>query len=357
MFEKYDPRKGRQLQLINEHGRVKKAVKDFPMPSDTMLKKAWRYMLKTRTADNWAVSLQRQGRMPTYPPNLGQEANAVGALMAVRNDDWFVQSFRELGGLIVRGIPLEKLYLYYYGNEEGSLLERNKYYSLPVAVPIASQLPHAVGLAYAEKYRKTGRIALAFVGDGGTSQGDFHSALNFAASLNSPVIFYVQNNQFAISMGRSSQTASATIAEKAFAYGMEGIQIDGNDAAAVISAVSRSVEYCRSENRPLLIEAYTYRLGAHTTADDPKRYRSDDEVSEWRKKDPLKRLESYLSSAGLLTEQEIENEIELAANEAKLAFDKCETLAEPGLNDIFNHTFSELPSLLQEQKAILEGLG
>jgi len=359
MFEQYDPRKGHQYQLLNEKGRLRSKAAAEELPEDAELLRAWDFMVQGRAADIWAVSLQRQGRMPTYPPNLGQEANAVGALMAVRDDDWFVQSFRELGGLIVRGIPLHKLYLYYMGNEMGSHLEKNKYFALPVSVPIASQLLHAVGIAYAEKYRNTGRVVLAFIGDGGTSQGDFHEALNFAATLKLPVIFYVQNNQFAISMSRRAQTSSRTIAEKAFGYGMEGIQIDGNDAAAVISTVRRAAGYCRDKKMPVLIEGYTYRMGAHTTADDPRRYRSDEEVESWAKRDPIARLEKYLISRSVLSEGQIADRTREAEERARREFEICEQTADPGLDDIFDHTYAELPPILIEQKEELrrDGVG
>ena len=306
MFEKYDPRKNKMIRVLEEKGELTSQAKSFNLMNDSEVISAYKYLLKTRAADNWAVSLQRQGRMPTYPPNKGQEANSIASLMALNKDDWFVQSFRELGGTIVRDIPLYQTYLYYYGNEMGSNLPSANYYTLPVSVPIASQFPHAIGLAYAEKIKKTGRIAIVFVGDGGTSQGDFHEAMNFAGIMELPVIFYVQNNHFAISMARRHQTASETIAEKAFSYGFEGVQVDGNDILAVHAVTKMAAENARKHNKPTLIEGFSYRLGAHTTADDPTRYRDDQEVEQWIKKDPILRTEAYVLKNKLMTQKEID---------------------------------------------------
>jgi pyruvate dehydrogenase E1 component alpha subunit len=349
MFEQYDPREGKRLQLLDEQGKLTAAAKKFPLMSDEAILEGYHYLIKTREADEWAVSLQRQGRMPTYAPNKGQEANTVGSLMALRQDDWFVPTFRELGGWLVRGVPLRQIYLYFYGNEEGSRLEIGKYHALPVSIPIASQMLHAVGLAYAERYQKNDRVVISFVGDGGTSEGEFHEALNFAGVWNTGNVFYVQNNQFAISVRRKIQTRSATIAEKAFGYGFEGVQIDGNDLLAVYAATTLAAENGRSGKGPTLIEGYTYRLGAHTTADDPTRYREDSEVTEWLAKDPILRVEKYLLNKKLITDTEIETLKKEAKAFAVSEFEAVEKSQDHSLEDTYRYTFKTMPLILKEQ--------
>ena len=349
MFESHDPRKGKKLQILDENGKLTKSAEKFPMMSDEELLKAFDLILKAREADEWSVSLQRQGRMPTYPPNKGQEANSIGSILALNQDDWFAPAFRELGGVLTKGIPLRMWYSYYYGNEEGSRLNIEKYHTLPQSVPIASQLAHATGLAYAEKYKKSGKIAIGFVGDGGTSHGDFHESLNFAGVWKAGVIFYVQNNQFAISLRREMQTASKTLAEKAFAYGVEGIQVDGNDMFAVYAATKMAAEKARKGEGPTLIEGETYRLGAHTTADDPKRYREDEEVEKMIKYDPMIRLEKYILSKKLLTEDDIAAKRKDAKKYAMDEFSAVENSKDHTLEDTYKYMFKEMPDILKEQ--------
>ncbi|MEI8347471.1 MAG: thiamine pyrophosphate-dependent enzyme, partial [Pseudomonadota bacterium] len=231
MFKDFNPLQGKRLQLMNELGKITPHPQ-MPLLSDPEIFSAYKLMVLARQADDWAVALNRQGRMPTYAPNKGQEANSLGSLMAVDKNDWFVPAFRELAGMLQRGIPLRQFYLYWYGNEKGSALDVEKYHTLPISVPIASQCLHAVGLAYASQYLEQKQVAICFVGDGGTSEGDFSEALNFAGVWKAPVIFYVQNNQWAISTPRGLQTASASIAEKGPAFGVEGVQVDGNDLLA-----------------------------------------------------------------------------------------------------------------------------
>ncbi len=349
MFENFDPRDGKRLQLLDENGNLNSEVKDLPLLTDIQVLQAYKTMIITREADEWAVSLNRQGRMPTYPPVKGQEANSIGSLMAVNNDDWFVQAFRELGGLLVRGVPLSMHYLYFLGNEMGSHYEPKKYHVLPISVPISSQLPHAVGLAYAELYKKTNKITLVFNGDGGTSVGDFHESLNFAGVWKAPVIFYVQNNQYAISVPRHHQTASTTIAEKAFGYGFTGVQVDGNDIFAVHAASRIAADHARKGGGPTLIEGFTYRLGAHTTADDPTRYREDEEVKEWKKKDPIIRLEKYVLNKKLITEKQIEKLKKEAKKQAHAAFEEADSFQKESLENTFRYTFKNMPPILEEQ--------
>jgi pyruvate dehydrogenase E1 component alpha subunit len=348
MFERLDPRRGERLSILRPDGSVE-APEGVPLPTDPQVLEAYRLMVLARQADDWAVNLNRQGRMPTYPPNKGQEANGVGALLALRPDDWFVPAFRELGAWLARGVPLRQLYLYWYGNEMGSHLPRNAHHTLPVSIPVGSQPLHAVGLAYAEKLTGTDRLAITFMGEGATSEGAVHEAFNLAGVWGVGVIFYVQNNQWAISLPMGQQTASVTVAEKAFAYGFEGVQVDGNDLFAVYAAVSQAAEAARSARLPALIEGFTYRLGAHTTADDPGRYRDEEEVRRWAELDPILRLERYLLRRKLLSRERIDAIRGEALAEARRAFDEAERTPDPTLEDTFRFMYAELPGVLEAQ--------
>ncbi len=339
----------KRLSILLPDGTMNGRASGLPLLPDDRLLEAYRLMLLARQADEWAVSLNRQGRMPTYPPNKGQEANAVGAVLALRPDDWLVPSFRELGALLARGIPLKQLYLYWYGNEWGSHFPIEEYHTLPISVPVGSQPLHAVGIAYAEKLKKTGRIVLTFMGEGATSQGAVHEAFNLAGVWGVGVIFYIQNNQWAISLPTEKQTATATLAEKACAYGFDGVQVDGNDLPAVYAAVSRAARTAREQSRPVLIEGYTYRLGAPTTADDPRLYREDCEVESWTGRDPLLRMESYLKGRKLLDEAELSRLKADALRSARKAFEETEREPDPTLEETFRHIFRILPPVLERQ--------
>ena len=349
MFETLSLADKEYFSLLDPDGNLNDIPPRAPLLSDQEMLSAYRLMLLARQADDWAVSLNRQGRMATYPPNKGQEANAVGAVLALREDDWLVPAFRELGALIAKGIPLHQVYMYWYGNEQGSNLPPEIYHTLPIAIPVGSQPLHAVGIAYAEKLKASGRIVLSFMGEGATSQGAVHEAFNLAGVWSVGVVFYVQNNQWAISLPTEKQTASRTLAEKACAYGFESIRVDGNDLPAVYAAASVGALIAREKSRPVLIEGVTYRLGAHTTADDPKLYRDEAQLAGWRDKDPLIRLEKYLLGRGLLTEKDREELAAAALEESKMAFERAESEADPSLEDTFRHTFASLPPVLERQ--------
>ncbi len=349
MLENYDPREGRVLSLLDEKGKLAPAPPGIPLLSDEQALAAYRAMVLSRHADEWAVSLNRQGRMPTYALNKGQEANSVGALMAVRSDDWFVPAFRELGGMLVRGVSLTQYYLYWYGNEWANHMPAEKYHMTPISVPVGSQMVHAVGLAWAERYRGTDRIALTFMGEGASSEGDFHEACNLAGVWKAGVIFYAQNNHWSISLPWSKQSASKTLAEKAFAYGFPGIRVDGNDVFAVHAAVKLAADRARSGSGPTLIEGLTYRLGAHTTSDDPTRYRSDEEVKQWEGRDPLPRLERYLEARGLLPEGEAARIREQSLACAQSSFEEAEQAPDTTLEDTFNYLYRDTPPIMATQ--------
>jgi pyruvate dehydrogenase E1 component alpha subunit len=347
IFKDHPPAEDKLFRLIDDDG-MEIDASHMPSLEEGKIIKAYKDMLFSRTTDVMAVSFQRQGRMYTYPPNNGQEAISVAAAMNIREDDWLVPAFRELATWLSKGATLKEIFLYYIGYEEGNTF-RNARHFLPFCVPISSQLPHAAGLGYAINYEKKDEVVFAFVGDGGTSEGDFSEALNFAAVLKAPVIFTVQNNQYAISVPVSKQTRSLNLAIKSLAFGMPGIKVDGNDFFAMYEAYRQAHEYARSGNGPVLIEAYTYRKGAHTTSDDPTIYRSKDEEAEWDKKDPLKRLKKYLLNKKLWNEDE-EKLIEEFKKEIERQFVEAENFSPYLLEDVFKYTYAEMPDELKRQK-------
>jgi pyruvate dehydrogenase E1 component alpha subunit len=262
-----------------------------------------------------------------------------------------VPAFRETAAEIWRGRSLESVIIYNNGYNEGIDIPEDRY-DLPISVPVGSQVLHAVGLGWAAKYRQKDDVAMVFFGDGATSEGDFHEGMNFAGVFQAPVIFVCQNNHWAISIPLSKQTRSKTLAQKALAYGMPGIQVDGNDILAVYAAAQEAVQRARSGGGPTLIECVTYRLMMHTTADDPKRYRTDKEVEQWKKRDPLPRFQAYLLNKGLLSEDKIAKIESEILQEIQQAVDRAEeqmkTLGNP--LDMFEHAYADMPPYLKEQR-------
>jgi pyruvate dehydrogenase E1 component alpha subunit len=256
-----------------------------------------------------------------------------------------VPSFRETAAMIWRGWPIEKLLLFFAGHLEGGQPAAEQH-DLPITIPVATQIPHAVGLAYAAQYRGADSVVMTFFGDGATSEGDFHEALNFAGVWHVPIVFVCQNNQWAISVPLKKQTHSRTIAEKALAYGFPGIQVDGNDILAVHAAGREAVARARAGDGPTLIECVTYRLGVHTTADDPTKYRSAEEVAEWERKDPLTRFGTYLQKRNLLDEG-LEAQVDAEIAEAIRRFEATPP-ADPLV--MFDHVYAELPPDLRAQR-------
>jgi pyruvate dehydrogenase E1 component alpha subunit len=337
------------LSILDEHGRLDQALE--PRLGDDLLFKLHRAMKLGRLLDERMLSLQRQGRIGTFPPIKGQEASQLGAIAALRESDWMVPSFRETAAELWRGRTIENLLLYFAGYDEGGAVPEGLN-NLTISVPVASQLPHAVGIAWALRYRGSDQVVMTFVGDGATSEGDFHEALNFAGVFQTPVVFVVQNNQWAISIPRSRQTRSETIAQKAIAYGLPGIQVDGNDVLAVYVAAQEAVERARAGGGPTLIEAVTYRLSVHTTADDPRKYRSEEEELAWAARDPLPRFERYLQEKGLLSQGQIEAVEAEVMEEIQAGIDAAEgamkRLGDP--LEIFDHMVAELTPALVEQR-------
>ncbi len=344
------------VQRLSPEGALAPECRDDPGMADQELLYAFRVMIQSRAIDEWAVSLTRQGRLLPYPPAIGQEANSVGGAMALRADDWIVYAYRELGALLVRGLPITKHFQYWSGLETGSRLDIERYHLTPVCVPMGSQLPHAVGIAFAERYQGSDRVVLCYCGDGATSQGDFHESLTVAGVWKTPTVFYVQNNQYALSTPRSMQCAAPALAAKAEGYGFAGVQVDGNDVTAVYQVVREAVRRARAGGGPTLIEGITYRVGAHTTTDDPTRYRTREEERAWERHDPIRRLQQLLMDRGLLAESDTRSLVEEARARARKAFEEAEAEPDPDLEAGFRHTFAGTPPVLQEQLARLREL-
>lgn len=340
------------LSILDENGNLDTELE--PEISNEDLLKMYKYMLLGRRFDERLLSLQRQGRIGTFPPISGQEAAHLGAVAVLRPSDWFVPAFREVAAELWRGRKLESVILYYNGYNEGVQIAEDQN-NLPISVPVGSQVLHAVGLGWSIKYRQKDDIAMVFFGDGATSEGDFHEGLNFAGVFRIPTIFVCQNNQWAISIPRKKQTRSLTIAQKAIAYGISGIQVDGNDILAVYTAALEAAERARSGAGATLIECVTYRMAVHTTADDPKRYRPDEEVEQWRKRDPIVRFQKYLIGKGLLSDDKIEAAEKTIQEKIQAAVDRAEeqmkTLGDP--LDMFDNAYAEMPPHLADQRDFL----
>lgn len=352
LFKDYDPLKKKQLQILDPKGKVVNPDLEPKIKKEELLK-MYKTMALGRVADIKALQYQRQGRMLTYPPNRGQEAAQVGAIAALESKDWVSPAFRELNLMLYRGVPLENIYLYWYGNEWGNNFPEETRV-LPVNVIIGSQVTHAAGLAYASKILKKEEVALATIGDGGTSHGEFYEGLNFAASYDAPMIVVIQNNQYAISTPRKKATKAETLAQKAVAFGIPGIQVDGNDILAMYVATKAAADHARSGKGPVLIEAVTYRLGAHTTSDDPTIYRSDDEVKAWEKKDPMIRFKKYLIDKGYWSDEEDQKLEEENNKFVGETFKKVEATGNADLEDIFKYTYKEMTPQLKEQYAYMK---
>jgi pyruvate dehydrogenase E1 component alpha subunit len=352
IIKEFNPIDDKLFQIIDNKGKIINE-KWFPKIKDEEILKAYKSMLFARTVDQMAVSYQRQGRMYTYPLNFGQEAISCAAGMLMREEDWLVPAFRELGAYLAKGASLRDIFLYFMGYEDGNAFKGVKNI-VPINVPIASQFPHAAGIGYAIKYNKKDEIVFAFVGDGGTSEGDFHEALNFAAVWKVPVIFIIQNNQFAISVPISKQTVSKNLAIKAVAYGIPGVKTDGNDLFAMYQVLKEAADYCKKGNGPILIEALTYRKGAHTTSDDPTKYRTKEEEEFWDKADPLNRLKSFLVNKNLITEEEEKKLIAQYKKETDRQFSEAENYPPYKLEDVFKYTYIDMPDVLKKQQVEYE---
>ncbi|MFF5965055.1 thiamine pyrophosphate-dependent dehydrogenase E1 component subunit alpha [Streptomyces collinus] len=327
----------------------------YPIPDAELLLAAYRKMVLGRRFDEQANVLARQGRLAVYPSSLGQEACQVAAALALRDTDWLFPTYRDSVALVSRGIdPVGVLTL--LRGDWHSGYDPVAHRTAPQCTPLATHGPHAVGLAHAERLKGTGTVALALLGDGATSEGDFHEALNLAGVLRAPVVFLVQNNGYAISVPFSAQTAATSLAHRGIGHGVRAEQVDGNDAAAVLAVLTTAVEDARTGGGPWLVEALTYRLGPHTSADDPARYRSAGETQVWRRRDPISRLERRLRASGLLDDTTV---AETAAHAEALADDlRTRLTAAPEVDPrtLFDHVFQHPTPQLTAQRTEVESV-
>jgi 2-oxoisovalerate dehydrogenase E1 component alpha subunit len=339
------------LQLVGIDGAPVAVAGYEPTTLDDRLAYLYETMLVTRELDEEFVNLQRQGQLALFPSSRGQEAAQVGCTAALRDDDWLFPQYRELGAFVVRGIDPGGIGLAWRGTWHGGLgfVERAV---APMSIPIGTQALHAVGAAMASTRLEDGGVTVAFFGDGATSEGDVHEAMNLAAVEAAPCIFFVQNNGWAISVPASDQYRAPSIAHKGIGYGMPAIRVDGNDVVACFLVVAEAAERARAGGGPTLIEAVTYRIGPHTTSDDPTRYRSEDEVGEWRERDPIVRCKAYMQHRGLWND-DIETAARARAAQLRTRLRAAVVDApDPSPLEIFDHVFTTpTPDLIAQRAA------
>ena len=335
---------------------------DFPVERSL---EAYRWMVLSRATDERCLTLQRQGRIGFYAPLLGQEAAQVGCTLALKPEDWAFPAYRELAVALARGVPLRSIIDQLIGNSA----DLNKGRQMPNhfgftaqrfvvgSSPIGTQITQAVGTAMAAQRRKDPIVTVPFFGDGATSSNDFHAGLNFAGVFRTPTIFFCQNNQWAISLPREKQTRSKTLAEKAEAYGFSGVVVDGTDVKAVYRAVAEARQRAVGGGGPTLIEAQVYRLGPHSTSDDPKRYRSDAEVAGWKEKDPLTRFRAQLIGTQLLDEAQDQAVWEAARAQVSAAIEEAERIAPMAPGSLFDDVFATRTPRLEEERAEFDRQG
>jgi pyruvate dehydrogenase E1 component alpha subunit len=335
-------------QVLAPDGR---AVGQVPDLSDDALRTLYRKMTVSRVFDQRMLNLQRQGRIGTYAPVSGQEAAQVGAAFALAADEWLFPTYRDYAAMYAHGMPLARLVAFPMGHAEGGIAPAE----VPIyaiSISIASHLPHAVGAAWASSLMGEHKGFLAMHGDGATSEGDFHEAMNFAGVFKAPIIFFCENNGWAISVPRHHQTASRTLAQKAEAYGMAGEIVDGNDVLAVYKVVTEALERARAGEGPTLVEAVTYRMGPHTTADDPTRYRSKEELERMESLDPLSRLRVFLSGRGVWNDEAEGRLLEEAREEVGQAVGEAESAVQPPPDFFFASVYEhETPELERQRHA------
>ncbi len=337
------------LRCLDRNGAVVGALPNAAEDPE-FTKRLYRALIRARSFDAKAIALQRTGRLGTFASALGQEAVSLGAASAMRPEDVFVPSFREHAGQLWRGVSLLELFLYWGGDERGSDFKGPRG-DFPIAVPVGTHAPHAVGVALAFKLRREARVALCIFGDGATSKGDVAEALNFAGVWRLPLVFVVCNNQWAISVPLHRQTAAETLAQKAIAAGIPGRQVDGNDALAVHAAVAQAIERARSGGGASLIEAITYRLGDHTTSDDASRYRDDALVTPHWGDEPAIRLRNYLVALGRWSKTDEERLLAETQSEIDVAAEAYLSTPVQDTTSVFDYTFAKLPADLAKQRA------
>jgi len=341
------------VQFLDDHGnRVQVFTDDYIEPSHQQLIAAYRAMVIGRRFDIQATALAKQGRLAVYPPSHGQEACQIGSMLALSPDDWAFPTYRDSMALVTRGLdPVEVLTVPHGAGHCGYDPRANR--TAPQCTPLATQLIHAVGFASGEQRKGRPTVAMAFVGDGATSEGDFHEALNFAAVFKAPVVFLVQNNGYAISVPLSKQTAAPSLGYKGIGYGIASEQVDGNDAMAMLAVLNKAVTHARSGQGPVLVEAYTYRLDGHTNADDPTRYRDPTEVADWLRRDPIARLEAWLRHEDLIDDDLVESVAHEAERFAADVRDRLSVDLPVDPMSLFDNVFATPTSQLLEQRAMV----
>jgi len=348
-----------QIQMVDPDGRLKPEGEqgtqpghEYPVPGDKELLEAYERLVVGRRVNDQNSALVRQGRMAVYPSSHGQEACQVAAALCLSDGDWMFPTYRDAVAVMTRDVDPVQVMTIFRGDWHGGY-DPLKYKVGIQCTPLTTQLLHAVGVAHAAKLRGEDTVVLAMCGDGATSEGDFHEALNFAAVFHLPVIFFVQNNKYAISVPLAHQSVAPSLAHKAVGYGMAGERVDGNDVVALLAVLDRAVKLAREGSGPLLVEANTYRMQAHTNADDDTRYRESAEVAEWRAKDPVNRMRTYLTGRGLLDGAAEER---IAAHAEDVAAQLREGLSEDvpvDPQELFRHVFAQPTPQLKEQSAML----
>ena len=343
------------LQVIKPTGEVVEEIE--PEISKDELRRLYRLMVLVRNLDVRGLQLQRQGRIGFFIGSLGQEACQIGSAYALKPEDWAFPAYREIGAALLRGATLKQVMNQYFSNaedlEKGRQLT-NLYGSKPInfvtgSAPIATQIPHAVGVALAAKIRGDPIVTLVYFGDGATSGNDFHAGMNFAGVFKTPTIFFCQNNHWAISVPVERQTSAETIAIKAKAYGFDGVRVDGNDVLAVYRTVEDAVKKARNGGGPTLIEAVTYRMGPHSSSDDPTRYRTKEELEEWQRRDPITRFRRYLEKKRIWSESDEKKAKEDANHEIDETIAYAEKIPRPALETLFTDVYANMPWHLEEQ--------
>lgn len=349
-LNKISANKVETIQILDPNGKV--VSKDLePKLSDDQLRELMRRMVYTRIWDQRAISLNRQGRLGFYAPVAGQEASMIGSQFALQKEDFILPSYRDIPQTVWHGLPLYQAFLYSRGHQTGGQIPEDVNVLMPQII-IGAQLIQASGVALGFKLKNEKRIAITYIGDGGTSQGDFYEGINYAGAFQVPAVFVVQNNRYAISVPVEKQTKAETLAHKAVAAGIPGYQVDGMDVLAVYTTVKHAVENAREGEGPSLIESLTYRYGPHTMAgDDPTRYRTNEEASEWEQKDPLTRFRKYLEGKGIWSEDDENNVIEEAKQDVSDAIKKADEVEKMTVGGLIDTMFETLPSHLEEQKA------
>lgn len=337
-------------QYMNEQGELTQAL-PAALNDPSVLKNLYQIMVRARIFDKKAIALQRTGKMGTYAPINGQEAISTAIGYAMRKEDVFIPYYRDYAAQLQRGVKMSEILSYWGGDERGSQFSCNSE-DLPICVPIATQFLHATGVAFAFKYRNQARVAVACIGEGGSSEGDFYEALNVAGAWQLPVVFIVNNNQWAISVPLSKQTAAQTVAQKAIAAGFEGVQVDGNDVIACHEIIAKAIEKARMGGGPTLIEAMTFRLCDHTTADDATRYQPQEEVEAAKSKEPVGRLKRYLESQKIWDAKQEEEWLQACSQEVQQQVDEYLNRQPQTIDTAFDYHFAELPEYLIEQRAI-----